>query len=116
MNWDDDDLEMAYKCAAAQIRSCQLGGRPIPPTLRRFYDRVDLAIRCMSATGQETDSGGQQLEQDDWITTPEVAAIVNCSARTAQRLAERELGEKHGGRWLCRRSVVENYAQEGKPA
>ena len=50
--------------------------------------------------------------EDDWLTTPKVAAIVKCSARTAQRLAKRELGQFMGGRWLCRRSIVEKYTKE----
>jgi hypothetical protein len=42
---------------------------------------------------------------------------MNCSARTAQRLAKRDLeGILRGNRWLCRRSIVENYASERTPA
>ena len=91
-----------------------------PDDLLRHKSRLDLAIGCISAetsglaaTGQQNDRGGSQLgPEDDWLTTPKVAAIVKCSARTAQRLAKRELGQFMGGRWLCRRSIVEKYTKE----
>ena len=110
MKLDDGDLEFAWYCAQIVIRMRQDNRQPIPAELRRRYDRLHLAIECMSATGQANEGEPSELDQDDWLTTPEVAAIVNRSARTAQRLAKRELGQQHGGRWLCKRSVVESYA------
>jgi excisionase family DNA binding protein len=114
VNFDAHDLEIAWYCASAAISSRREKRQPIPEELRRHMARLNLAIRCVSATGQENDGAGSQLDpEDDWLTTPEVAAIMNCSARTAQRLAEHDLeGIRRGNRWLCRRSIVDAYAEE----
>jgi hypothetical protein len=117
MNFDADDLEIAYWCAAVAIQSRRENRKPIPDELRRHHNRLDLAIKCMSDPGHEIDQEPSQLEPDELITTQEMATTLNCSQRQAQRLAERDLdGQLVGGRWLCRRSIVETYAQGRKPA
>ncbi len=112
MNWDADDLEIAYWCATVAIQSRRENRKPIPDELRRHIGRLDLAIRCMSSRGHEIEGVGSPLRATDWITTREAAAILNKSERQTRRLKDDLDGQIIGDRLQFPRSSVETYAHE----
>jgi Helix-turn-helix domain len=117
MNFDGDDLRVAHRNATAIIGSYQRRCRPIPADLQRHYDRLLLAIRCMSAAdgfADETNSGASepQLTHEDLLDAAEAAKIIGCSAQWVRRIHTDLDGQNIGGRWLFPRSTIENYAEE----
>lgn len=109
---DGDDIHSAYFCAAEVLRARHQAGRPVPPEIRRFYDRLDIAINCMSPAGHEIDSDETPLNPDDWITNREAATILNRSPRQTRRIASDFGARIIGGRLLFPRGAVETYALE----
>ncbi|WP_142281008.1 hypothetical protein [Mycobacterium palustre] len=114
VNFDERFLQTAYYCAAEVIRLRQLGGRPIPDELRRHYAQAHAAITRMSDSGHENGAAAaqsaQQDEPDELITARQAATILRITKRQAQRLGPDLEGQIVDGRWLFRRSIVENYA------
>lgn len=116
MNFDADDIEIAFYCAAAAIRSRQVKEQPIPEQLHRHYDRLYVAIRCMSHSGHENDGQPSQSEPDELITARQAATMLELTKRQVLRLAPDLDGRIIDGRWLFPRSSVETAASERRNA
>jgi hypothetical protein len=113
VNLSDDDLRAAYFCAAEVVRISRLGGRPISAGVRSFYDRLGVEIRVrLSRSRQEFDCVPEQLSVDRRIGAAEAAMILGWSKRQVQRRCADLDGEKVGGRYLFRESIVTEYAEE----
>ena len=110
MNLTGTDLTAAYYVTAEVVRHRQRTGQPIPQWLSRHFDRLGAEVRA-SRLGHESDRAAGQSQQDKMITTREVAAILGCSKRQAQRLAAELDGFFVGGRWLFKRNSVIEYAE-----
>lgn len=106
---DDELVRSAYYCADRELRARRRARLPIPASLHRLHQHLGLAIRCASQLGQETATAAAGLEL---ISAQQAAQLLGLSKRQAQRLAADLDGEIVGGRWLFRRSVVEQYANE----
>ncbi|UYP19771.1 hypothetical protein OED52_04225 [Rhodococcus sp. Z13] len=79
-------------------------GMPIPR-------EVGLLAGLLSAPGQHpTTTPGFGEPRGDVIGTGELARLLGCSRRNAQRIAT-ELGRLEAGRWVIDRTVAEQYAR-----
>jgi hypothetical protein len=108
------NVQAAYYCAAALIRSRRRTGEPIPDWLRQHHAQLDAEIRAsMSRSGHESACGQGQLRQEELISAREAAEILSISKRQAQRLACDLDGRIVGARWLFKKATVIEYA-EGK--
>lgn len=107
MNLEGEDLRAAYYCVAHELRTRRRERLPVPESLRRLHDRLDLHIRCMSESGQAPEPAAGPSE---WITATEAGRLLGLSKRQTQRLAADLDGQFVGGRWVFDRSVVAEYA------
>jgi hypothetical protein len=113
VNFDADDLEIAWYCASAAISSRREKHQPIPDELHRHMARLDLAIRCVSSPGHEIDGDASPLKpEEDWLTTREAAAVLNRSTRQTRRIKADLHGQIIRDRLLFPRHAVESYAEE----
>ncbi|KLO29522.1 hypothetical protein [Mycobacterium haemophilum] len=88
---DRADLKMALAAVAYYRRAHILSKRPIPPAADRLAAHLEQAL---SACGQE-----DVARQSDWLSTEQLAQRLNCSTRTARRIATR-IGRRAGRDWL----------------
>ncbi|MDT4942872.1 MAG: hypothetical protein QOJ34_2961 [Pseudonocardiales bacterium] len=105
-------LQAAYYCCSEVMRSRKRTGQPIPSWLRQHYNDLDEQFR-LSQSRHESDCGGEQSEQENWITAQEAALMLGCSKRTVQRIATDLDGQMIGRRLLFDRRTVAAYV-EGK--
>jgi hypothetical protein len=108
----DDRVRAAYYCAAEVLRSRKLKGQPVPPWLAAHYKSLDEDIRGVSQSRHESDCAGEESETEQWIGAREAGEILGRSKRQVHRIAASLGGELIDGRWLFRKSEVNEYAED----
>ncbi len=109
MNLHGDTLQAAYYCAAREIRRRQLAGQPVPPSVRKLFDRLDIEIR-VSPAGQES-AGDERQSTDELMSTQEAAGMLRLSPRQVRRIQADLDGRTVAGRLAFPRSSVTQYAE-----
>jgi hypothetical protein len=88
--FDEGDLRTALAVVSYFRRAHQLSNRPIPPAADKLAERL---TGLLAVNGQEC-----FVPQQEWLTTRQVASRLQCSQRTARRIAA-QVGRKPGREW-----------------
>ncbi|MGW5289494.1 hypothetical protein [Rhodococcus pyridinivorans] len=100
-----DSIDAVRFAVRVTIAARQRNGQRVPPEITELarqlavYGQQDTASQTMNNAGV----------QADWISTQEVARMLDISNRQARRLAPQLGGTLHAGRWLIDRTAVTNY-------
>jgi len=110
VNLDGELLRAAMFVTAEACRTRALAGRPIPGSLRRLHERLDVAVR-VSASGPDDEQDRAASELVEMIDTAEAAVMLGKSTRQVRRIAADLDGKFVAGRWLFSRAAVTEYAE-----
>lgn len=119
--WSDDEVQAAVYCASEVVRSRVLKGQPVPRWLAAHHREMEAR---WSRLRQEIACGGKASDDQHvvwirsapdrhevWIGVREAGRILGRSQRQVQRTAVSLGGERVGGRWLFRRTDIEQHAE-----
>lgn len=98
------DLRTAHAALCYFRRAHVLSCRPVPEAVDILAAHIEQAL---AANGQPEPPTPQ-----DWLTTSQVAQRLNCSTRTALRIAKR-VGHRKGRIWLVPADAVEEDTDDG---
>lgn len=94
---DGDDLRLLGAAVAELQRARRRNALPPLP-------RLDVLARALAVSGQSDSAEAPEPETEpDVIDVTEAARLLDCSPRTARRLAPRLGGRLVGGRWVVDR-------------
>lgn len=89
---DRADIRTAMAAVKFWKRVHEFSNVAVPPAADRLLERLEA---LMAANGQESVVSEQQ-----WLTTDQIAERMQCSERTARRIAAR-VGKRIGRQWLA---------------
>jgi hypothetical protein len=89
---DQLDIRVALAALRFHRHAYEESRLQVPPALDRATDSL---TALMAANGQCCNTS-----QQDWLTTDQIAERLQCSARTARRIAA-EVGKKIGRQWMA---------------
>ena len=113
MNVDMSELEIraVVRIAAEATRNRRRYGEPVPEWMRHIGTRFERLL-TMSRLRHDFEGSGAHSESDVRISAREAGEILGLSKRQVHRIAGDLDGEIVDGRWLFRKSVVVEYAEE----